>query len=98
MLWGIVLFFLLPESPAKAWFMSEEDRAKSIIRTQEDTVGIKHDKWRKEQMFEALRDPKAWFTVVIMLATNIPNGGISNVSISILPYSARNTLQRLTNI
>lgn len=87
MLWGMVMFFLLPESPAKAWFMTEEDRAKSIIRTQDDTVGIKHDKWRMEQMYEAFLDPKAWFTVVIMLCTNIPNGGISNVSISTLQNS-----------
>ncbi|CAI6082022.1 unnamed protein product [Clonostachys chloroleuca] len=77
-LWGIIMFFLLPESPAKAWFMTKEDRTKSVVRVKEDAVGVKHNEWRSEQMFEALRDPKAWFTVIIMLVTNIPNGGISN--------------------
>lgn len=78
--WGSILFFLLPSGPSQAWFLSEEDRKKSIVRIQEDATGVKHDKWKMSQMLEALTDPKAWMTVIIMLATNIPNGGIGNVS------------------
>ncbi len=48
------------------------------MRVKEDISGFRGDKWKKEQMFEALRDPKAWLSVVIMLSSR-PNGGIGNV-------------------
>jgi hypothetical protein len=36
-------------------------------------------------MIEALRDPKVWLTVIIMLSANIPNGGVGNVSFNPMP-------------
>ncbi|PWY74344.1 MFS general substrate transporter [Aspergillus heteromorphus CBS 117.55] len=76
--WGICLIFLLPDSPAQAWFLSDVDKVSAVNRLKEDITGTKHSKWKKEQMFEALRDPKAWLAVLIMLCANIPNGGISS--------------------
>lgn len=76
-----MLFFILPDSPNKAWFLSETDRVNASERVKKDAIGgMEHGKWNMEQMLEALRDPKAWFSVLIMLCANIPNGGIGNVS------------------
>ncbi|KAJ5511615.1 Major facilitator superfamily domain general substrate transporter [Penicillium expansum] len=76
--WGICLFFLLPDTPSNAWFLSEADRVGAVNRVKEDVTGVKHTKWKREQMFEALKDPKVWLAVLIMLCANIPNGGIGN--------------------
>lgn len=81
--WGICLFFLLPDTPSNAWFLSETDRVGAVNRVKEDVTGVKHTKWKKEQMFEALTDPKVWLAVLIMLCVNIPNGGIGNVRLVI---------------
>ncbi|EXJ81045.1 hypothetical protein A1O3_07333 [Capronia epimyces CBS 606.96] len=76
--WGAVMFFILPDAPGKAWFFRPEDRPKAVLRINADSTGVKHNKWKMDQFWEALCDPKAWFTALLMLATNIPNGGISN--------------------
>ncbi|TVY36222.1 putative transporter, partial [Lachnellula occidentalis] len=77
-LWGIVLFFFLPDSPVNARFLSKEDKSKAVRRVQENLTGTKDDKWKMYQMIEAFQDPKAWLIVIIMLCTNIPNGGVGN--------------------
>ncbi|KAL2830795.1 MFS general substrate transporter [Aspergillus cavernicola] len=76
--WGLCLVFLLPDSPSNAWFLSEPERVGAVDRVKEDITGVKHNKWKKEQMIEAVMDPKTWFSVLIMLCANIPNGGIGN--------------------
>lgn len=79
-LYGLILAFILPDSPANAWFLSDTDKIKAVSRVRSDAGGVKHNQWKKEQMIEAFCDPKAWFSVLIMLCNNIPNGGIMNVS------------------
>ncbi|OKL64208.1 hypothetical protein UA08_00514 [Talaromyces atroroseus] len=79
LLWGIALIFILPDSPSKARFLTDTARVQAAERVQKDTLrGNEDNKWDMKQMWEALRDPKAWFTVIIMLCANIPNGGIGN--------------------
>lgn len=62
-----------------AWFLSKEDRIKAVERVRHNMTGIKNNEWKKAQVIEALLDPKTWFIVVLALAVNIPNGGISTV-------------------
>lgn len=40
MLFGIVTVFLLPDSPAKAWFYSKEERKLAAMRTAHNQTGI----------------------------------------------------------
>jgi MFS transporter, ACS family, allantoate permease len=78
---GNCAFLYSSDSPSKAWFLTEEDRVNANERVKKDAIGgMEHSKWNREQMWEALYDPKAWFSVLIMLCANIPNGGIGNVS------------------
>ena len=63
-----------------ARFLSKEDKGKAVRRVQENLTGNKGDNWKMYQMIEAFQDPKAWLIVIIMLCTNIPNGGVGNVS------------------
>lgn len=37
---GIITFFLLPDSPAKAWFYSKEERKLATMRTAHNQTGI----------------------------------------------------------
>ncbi|PYI00166.1 putative MFS allantoate transporter [Aspergillus ellipticus CBS 707.79] len=76
--WSLILICLLPDSPSKAWFLSNTARVDAVNRVKADAAGVKPTEWKKDQMFEAFRDPKAWLAVLIILAANIPNGGIAN--------------------
>ncbi|OJJ07312.1 hypothetical protein ASPVEDRAFT_65730 [Aspergillus versicolor CBS 583.65] len=78
LVWGLCLVLLLPDSPSTAWFLSETQRVGAVDRVKEDITGVKHNSWKKDQVIEALKDPKTWFSVLIMLCANIPNRGISN--------------------
>jgi hypothetical protein len=84
--WSIVVLFLLPDDPTKAWFFSPTDRVKAIIRVQENMTGIKNDEFKWDQCRETLLDFKTWLIFVIQLASNIPNGGINSVSPTLFDY------------
>ncbi|PFH57766.1 hypothetical protein XA68_14593 [Ophiocordyceps unilateralis] len=74
--WSVGLFWLLPDVPMSAWFLSPEDRAKAVTRVKDNMTGIKSDQFKWRQCREAILDVKAWAIVLIMLTMNISNGGL----------------------
>lgn len=64
-------------------FLSKMDRIKAIERVKDNMTGIKNNQWKKDQVLDALTDPKSWFIFFITLSCNIPNGGITGVSLFI---------------
>ncbi|KAH7360350.1 major facilitator superfamily domain-containing protein [Rhexocercosporidium sp. MPI-PUGE-AT-0058] len=93
--WAVSLFYTLPDTPMNARFLSKEDRIKAIERVKDNMTGIKNNKWKKEQVIDALTDPKTWFIFFIGLCCNIPNGGITgfgSIVIKGLGFSTLSTL------
>lgn len=78
--WGICTFFLLPDTPSNAWFLSKSDQAKAVVRVKENLTGIKSNEFKWSQFLEAITDIKAWLLFAINLAANIPNGAVTSVS------------------
>lgn len=79
--YAIVLYLLLPDSPANALFLKKQERAIAIQRTLENKTGILDaGKFQTKQVLLALRDPQAWLLVTYMLCVNLCNGGITTVS------------------
>jgi hypothetical protein len=78
--WSFFIFFLLPDAPQTAWFLTEEDRDKAVKRVEENMTGIKSDQWKMHQCIEALLDIKAWLLFIIQIAGQIANGGVQSVS------------------
>lgn len=75
------MFFLLPDSPSKAFFLNEDERVIALHRTLKNKTGMLDEgifKW--SQVFEAVKDPQTWFLVLYTLSVNLPNGGITTVS------------------
>ncbi|KAJ4344957.1 hypothetical protein N0V95_006070 [Ascochyta clinopodiicola] len=89
------IYFLLPNEPSTARFLSITDRAKAIDRVRENMTGIKDNTWKWSQSVEALLDVKIWLLVVIQLAQNIANGGLhgfGSIIIKGMGFSTLNTL------
>lgn len=81
--YGVFLVFVLPDSPTKAWFLTEQEAKIALHRTLENKTGVMDEgKFRFDQMWEALRDPQAWLLVAYSVCQNIPNGGFSSVCYS----------------
>lgn len=69
---GIAFYFVFPDSPAEARFLTPEEKALHIerIRTNEQGIGSRTFKW--EQFREALTDPMTWLYSFWIFAANIP--------------------------
>lgn len=75
--WAIALFFLLPDSPLNARWLTPRQRIMAQKRHQ-DQVSSRSKHWKWSQFLEALRDPKSWLLSLFMLSVCIPNGALTN--------------------
>jgi MFS family permease len=78
--YGLVLLVLLPDSPAKAKFLREKERAIAVHRTLENKTGVMDFgsfKWSQAQ--QAVLDPQTWFLFLSTFACNLANGGLTTV-------------------
>lgn len=82
---SIMVLLFLPDTPANARFLTKDERAQAVARVETNMTGIKNDKWKREQVMEALCDPNAWLLVVSYLTSVIPNNGLLTVSHTLAP-------------
>ncbi|KAI0066397.1 MFS general substrate transporter [Artomyces pyxidatus] len=76
---AIAFFFIFPDSPTNAWFLTSEERAKAIHRIKGNQTGVENKQFKKEQMIEAIMDPKTWLFALFTVLDDIPNS-ITNQS------------------
>lgn len=70
---AIIYWFFFPDSPTNAWFLTPAERAIAIRRLKENQTGVENKHFKKEQMIEALKDPKTWLFAVFAALDQIPN-------------------------
>ncbi|OAA54078.1 Major facilitator superfamily domain, general substrate transporter [Niveomyces insectorum RCEF 264] len=75
-LFGIIAFIFLPDSPAEARWLSPREKLVAVERLRDEKLGMenKHFKW--EQAREAVLDKKNWVLWLFFISVNIPNGGL----------------------
>jgi hypothetical protein len=83
--WSIVLVIFLPDSPAKARFLSPEQRVQAVDRIRANQTGMKDNTFKWKQAWEAVTDIKVWLLVLYQLANSIPNGAVTSVIIQSSP-------------
>ncbi|EJF61405.1 MFS general substrate transporter [Dichomitus squalens LYAD-421 SS1] len=70
---AVLYWFLFPDSPTNAWFLTQDERAKAVKRIQENQTGVENKHFKIEQFYEALTDPKTWLFALFSALDNIPN-------------------------
>ncbi|KAI9148287.1 major facilitator superfamily domain-containing protein [Paramyrothecium foliicola] len=90
---AVLLGFFLPDQPATARFLSDDERDSAIMRIKGNQTGaVKHEiQWN--QVWEALTDVNAWLMFFIQLTSNIPNGGITTFGNMVIEGFGFSTLQ-----
>ncbi|KAL9710473.1 hypothetical protein Ac2012v2_006007 [Leucoagaricus gongylophorus] len=73
LLTAVAFWFLFPDSPTTAWFLTMDERAKAILRIRENQTGVENKQFKKDQMIEALMDSKTWLFALFSILDNIPN-------------------------
>ncbi|KAJ3710138.1 MFS general substrate transporter [Lentinula guzmanii] len=66
-------WFLFPDSPTTAWFLTPEERATAIQRVKVNQTGVGNKHFKKEQFYEAIRDPKTWGFALFSGISNVTN-------------------------
>ncbi|KAJ7851188.1 MFS general substrate transporter [Mycena leptocephala] len=57
---SLLFWFLFPDSPTNAWFLTPEERVVAVMRLMENQTGVESKRFKKGQMMEAIMDPKTW--------------------------------------
>ncbi|RSH89938.1 hypothetical protein EHS25_001924 [Saitozyma podzolica] len=91
--WGIVLFLLLPNSPATFWGFTHEEKLLMIARMRKNQTGVENRRIKWDQVVETYTDYKTYMFCFLGFIANIPNGGISNFSTLVIQGLGFNTLQ-----
>ncbi|PLB46274.1 putative allantoate permease [Aspergillus steynii IBT 23096] len=89
-LWAIVIFVFLPDSPIKCWYLSDREKLICLERVKDNNTGMEDKRFKWHQVKECLTDPKTWLLAIFSCAQNIPNGGLvtfSAIIVSGLGYS-----------
>lgn len=71
---SILFFFLFPDNPLNAWFLTSEERITAVRRVRENQNGIETKVWKRYQMVEALSDPKSWLYLLFMVFGTLTSG------------------------
>lgn len=74
-LWSVVVFLFLPDSPLNAKFLNEREKSIALERLRHNRTGVKSTIFKWSQAFEALRDPQVWFFVFWAGISNLLNIG-----------------------
>lgn len=77
-LYSALIFFVLPDSPMNARFLSPAEKYYATQRLAANRTGIANRTWKWDQVREAVLDVKVWLIVLFNIAINIPNGGLSS--------------------
>lgn len=76
LIWGIILYLFLPDSPVNAHFLNERERYIAVHRIKENMTGVENKQFKWYQVREAFTDWKTWPLVVFSICINVPNGGL----------------------
>ncbi|KAL8386820.1 hypothetical protein RB595_010362 [Gaeumannomyces hyphopodioides] len=73
---GAFVGWWLPDSPMRAKCFSEADKKLMVERVRDNQTGMQNRKFKKEQVFECLRDPQVYAYALIALCTTLPTSGL----------------------
>ena len=90
--WAICLLVFLPNSLATSRWFTRDDRMFLVARVAKNQTGIENRKIKWDHVTDFFTDIKSYMFFILGLVANIPNGGISNVSLLIPFHSGRRIL------
>ncbi|KAA8569785.1 hypothetical protein EYC84_001364 [Monilinia fructicola] len=91
-IWGIVLWFFLPDSPVTAKVLSIDEKRMAVERLRENQTGVENKIFKWVQVKDWAMDYKTYMFFLIGMVSNVPNGGISNFGTLIIKGFGYSTL------
>ncbi|KAI5119271.1 hypothetical protein M0805_008052 [Coniferiporia weirii] len=86
LLTAVAYWFMFPDSPTNAWFLTQEERVIAVNRIKENQTGVENKHFKVDQMIETFTDPKTWIFALFSCLDNIPNSLTNQSSIIISSF------------
>lgn len=96
---GISFWFIMPDSPEFAGFLSPEEKSLHIERIRGNIQGIGSRTFKWDQFWEAISDPMTWLYAFWIFAANIPNSiatSFGNILVKGMGYTSKESLLLVT--
>lgn len=85
--WGLILFFLLPDSPSTTRFLAPHQRAIAVERVAANKQGVKNRTFKRYQAVQMVLDSKTWILFIMAVAGQIPTAAVTSfASINITSF------------
>ncbi|CAI7621439.1 unnamed protein product [Penicillium pancosmium] len=90
---SVVVYFVLPNNPYEAKFLTSREKYIVIQRKASDNTGIESKTFKVEQVWEAIWDIKTWLIWIAIVALQVPNGGLTTFNTLIISGLGFDSLQ-----
>ncbi|KAK4868614.1 hypothetical protein LT330_006816 [Penicillium expansum] len=90
---SVVVYFVLPNNPLEAKFLTPREKYIVIQRKAADNTGIESKTFKMEQVWEAIFDIKTWLIWIAIAALQVPNGGLTTFNTLIISGLGFDSLQ-----
>ncbi|KAK5129872.1 hypothetical protein LTR08_002749 [Meristemomyces frigidus] len=94
-LWSFVILFLMPPDPIRAKRFTDRERYIAVARMRANNAGVRNTHFKKEQVWEMLRDANFWLVFAMAFCILVANGPVSTftpIIIRDLGFSGLNSL------
>ncbi|KAL8934309.1 MAG: hypothetical protein Q9216_005973 [Gyalolechia sp. 2 TL-2023] len=81
---GVVTFFILPDTPMRARFLSEREKLVLLKHVSVNQTGIRNKNFKASQALEILRDVQLWLMVLLTILISISSGVITTYSATLI--------------
>jgi hypothetical protein len=71
------ILLLMPDSPTRARWATEDEKVKFVERVRSNDQGIKQKVWKTDQAVEAVRDPYTYLLFALAFFNTLVVGGIN---------------------
>lgn len=79
-LFSIVVFFLVPDTPMKAWFLADEEKVALLKHVKANQTGIENARFRPKQLWEGVLDFQIWAVSATLLLQGTGGGVVTTYS------------------
>ncbi|KAF2807901.1 MFS general substrate transporter [Mytilinidion resinicola] len=86
MSWGVLFFFVVPDSPTQVKWLTQEEKIIAVQRVIGNKTGTKSRTFVKAQVIEAVTDPKIIVLGLISFVNALASGGLSFGSLIIAGF------------
>ncbi|RFU27371.1 hypothetical protein B7463_g8971, partial [Scytalidium lignicola] len=81
---GIACFFILPDSPMKAGFLTETEKSALLKHVAENQTGIHNGHFKWSHIWEAVTDIQLWFMTICTVCISVSSGVVTTYSATLI--------------